>query len=227
MMEDNISDFVFIDGVHLRKDVLVTMAKNAGNITIAEHYMNHLLTHAILYKRDNIFKEVGEIRERYQLMPIPNPKPAPGSDKYQPNFKPLFESPADKARKVYKRMTLDEKRTVLRTALILLRIENELLFPKKVCWIGIYLVVKDRLDDSLKPKDFYDHLASKCMPADWPKDLEIYESTLRGFSRYINAKDSKLAYYEMDDNPFIDLCNEFWNILLDQIINFIPEKGRF
>ena len=40
-------------------------------------------------------------------------------------------------------------------------------------------------------------------------------------SRYIKAEDRELAYYEMEDNPFDELCNEFWMILSEQILTSI------
>lgn len=218
MMEDSLNDYVFIDGVHLLKDKLLTMARKVGNATVAEHYIFYLLHHAHKYQMDELIDEVFKIREIYQFAPIPNPKPTPASDKYSPNYTPLFETRDEKARKAYKKMSLEEKIEVLRLSLLLLRVENELLFPKKNCWTGIYLVIRDRLDNILKPKDFYDIFAKKCMPSDWPEELKITDSTLSTMSRYIKAEDRDLAYYEMNENPFKDLCNEFWKILSDHIL---------
>ena len=59
------------------------------------------------------------------------------------------------------------------------------------------------------------------MPADWPDYLRINKSTLSTMSRYIKAEDRELAYYEMEDNPFDELCNEFWMILSEQILTSI------
>jgi hypothetical protein len=56
------------------------------------------------------------------------------------------------------------------------------------------------------------------MPTDWPEKLKINDSTLSTISRYIKADDRELAYYEMEDNPFNEMCNEFWNILSEQIL---------
>lgn len=218
MMEDSINDYVFIDGVHLLKDKLLVMAKKVGIPNVAEHYLYFLTHHAFMYKMNDLMEEVSEIRDQYQFAPLPNPKPAPGSDKYNSNYTPLFESRDEKARKAYKKMSLDEKIEVLRISLQLLRLKNKLLFPKQNCWIGIYMVVRDRLDSILKPKDFYEIFAKNCMPSDWPEKLKIKESTLSTLSRYIKAEDREFVYYEMEENPFKDLCNEFWKNLSDIIL---------
>ena len=120
MMEDSINDYVFIDGVHLLKDKLLVMAKKVGIPNVAEHYLYFLTHHAFMYKMNDLMEEVSEIRDQYQFAPIPNPKPAPGSDKYNSNYTPLFESRDEKARKAYKKMSLDEKIEVLRISLQLL-----------------------------------------------------------------------------------------------------------
>ena len=80
------SDFVFHDGAYLRKEVLVTMAKNAGSFLLAEHYINSLLVHAILYKLPDIIDDVNEIREHYHVPPYPDLKAALASstEKSQP-----------------------------------------------------------------------------------------------------------------------------------------------
>ena len=70
------SDFVFHDGAYLRKEVLVTMAKNAGSYLLAEHYISSLLVHAILYKLPDIIDDVNEIREHYHVPPYPDLKAA-------------------------------------------------------------------------------------------------------------------------------------------------------
>ena len=226
MKEDNISDYVFIDGVHLRKEALLKMARNVGNPTVAEHYIFFLQRHAYMYKMHELLEELQRIWVNHQFVPLPNPKPSPDSDKYAPSFNPLFESREEKARKAYRRMKPGERIAVLRTSLLLLRLENEPLFTKSACWIGIYLVVRDRLDSMLKPKDFYDNYASKCMPTNWPENLKIKDKTLRNISRYVKTEESDLAYYDMDHNPFNDLCSEFWGILLEQILNIIEEKSE-
>ena len=56
------------------------------------------------------------------------------------------------------------------------------------------------------------------MPSDWPEKLKITDSTLSTLSRYIKAEDREFVYYEMEENPFKDLCNEFWKKLSDIIL---------
>lgn len=217
MMEENINDYVFIDGVHLRKDILITMAKKTGSVTIAEHYMGFLLHHAYMYKMDELIKEVGKIREMYQLIQLPSQKPLPGSDKYKPNFTPKNSTPEEKARAIYKKMSMDKRTKVLKESLFLLNLENDTLFNNRSCWIGLYLVVKDRLDGNITHDGFHD-LAEKFTPKGWPQKKKISKHTLSNITRYIKYDDRALAYYEMEDNPWEELCGEFWKKLLDQIL---------
>ena len=83
------------------------------------------------------------------------------------------------------------------------------------CWIGIYLVVRDRLDEDLKKKPFCGYSIT---PDDWPSELTLGSYSLSNMERHIKGEDKEEPYYLMDNNPFKDLCDEFWKILFSLIL---------
>lgn len=210
-------DFVYHDGVQTRMDLLLAMARNAGDYHIAEHYLNSLLFHAIFHHNEDIAKEVNKVREFYKILPYPNPKSSPASVNNMPDYSPHKTSPADQARLKYRKMTKEERVEVLMYALKILWMEKKVFFENKSCWIGIYLVVRDRLDSKIKQQDFYDY-AILFTPEEWSHKLRIGKSTMSNMARYLSYEDRQEAYYDMTDNPWDDLCNEFWKILLNQIL---------
>ena len=215
MTEEN-SEFVFIDGVHILKDALLKMARNTGNPVIAEHYLFALAYHAVIHKRLDISNEVDEIRKMYNFAPLPTAKPATSSGKYAPDFS-IVEPPEVRARAIYKKLTKENKKKVLRTALVALRLENERLFKNKSCWIGIYFVVKDRLDSTLS-KEYFTDYAGTITPDDWPEDLKIGSTPFSNLSRKVDNKDRVLPYYEMANNPWEDLCEKYWTLVLADLL---------
>jgi len=212
----DISDFVSIDGVSLHKDTLINMAKSTGNPVIAEHYLYALSFHAAIYKRQDISNEVDEIRRIYNFTPLPTAKPPTSSGKYEPDFSTMMPS-EERARAAYKKLDKEKKIEVLCTALTALRTKEMQLFKNKSCWIGIYFVVRDRLDGKINQTDFY-KFASLFTPKDWPKKLKIGETTLSNLSRYVEPKDRNEAYYDMANNPWEDLCEKYWTFVLTDLL---------
>ena len=213
---DKISDYVSIDGVLILKDTLLKMARSTGNPVIAEHYLLALAYHAAIHNRQDIIDEVEEIRKRYNFAPLPTAKTATSSGKYAPDFSAMTP-PEVRARAIYKKLTKENKIKVLRSALTALRVENERLFKNKSSWIGVYFVVRDRLDNKIRQKDFHDY-AVKITPDDWPEDLRAGLNPLSNMTRMVKYEDRQLAYYEMADNPWDELCEKYWTLVLADLL---------
>jgi hypothetical protein len=108
------------------------MAKNAGSFLLAEHYINSLLVHAILYKLPDIIDDVNEIREHYHVPPYPDLKAALASstEKSQPeNGLPSLE---EQARDIYIHLNDKAQRMLLKDCLQLLIIEHPNMFQQNV-----------------------------------------------------------------------------------------------
>lgn len=210
------SDYVSIDGVCLLKDTLIKMARNTGNPVIAEHYLFALAYHAVMHKRQDISDEVDEIRKLYNFAPLPTANRPSSSSKYDPDFSTMAPSEV-RARNVYKKLTKENRIKVLRAALSALRVENVGLFRNKLCWIGVYFVVRDRLDGKINQTDFYDFAVS-FTPDDWPDELRIGSTTLSNLARKVNYEDRSEAYYDMDNNPWDELCEKYWALVLNGLL---------
>jgi hypothetical protein len=52
----------------------------------------------------------------------------------------------------------------------------------------------------------------------WPGELQIGERTLSNFGRCVAYKDRLEAYYDMEKNPWAELCDTYWNLLMQQIL---------
>ena len=61
--------------------------------------------------------------------------------------------------------------------------------------------------------------ANKCTPAEWEDNIRIGETTMSNIGRYISYEDRDEAYYDMKNNPFEDLGDKFWDILVHEILN--------
>lgn len=202
------------DGAYLPAKILIDMAKNAGSYNVAEHYIVSLLNHAIIYNIPKIRKYVDDITRHYNLDPLPTAN-APASDNNMPNFENPHKKQAEKARIIYCKMEKEQREDILKEALAKLRIEKAELFMNTYCWIGIYLVVKDRLDEDLKMTTFCGYSIT---PSGWPSKLALGTNTLSNIGRYIKGKDRFVSYYLMEDNPFKSLCDKFWEILFSLIL---------
>jgi len=211
-----ISDYVSIDGVCLHKDTLLKMAKSTGNQVIAEHYLSALAYHAVIYKSQDIIDEVNEIRKIYNFLPLPTTKRPTSSEKYDPDFSRMTP-PEVRAKAVYKRLDKENKKKVLRMALIVLRTNEIRLFKNKSCWIGIYFVVRDRLDGTIRQSDFY-KFATSITPDDWPEKMKIGRTTLSNLSRKVKYEDRSEAYYDMANNPWDLLCEKYWTLVLNDLL---------
>ena len=202
-------DIVYHNGVAMHIKQLIELAKNADEYSLAQPYIISLLYYANIYQLQDVTDEVDKIRKHYNLLPFPTVN-APASK----NNMPYYDSPqmkqAEIVRKFYLNLKREQREDILKEALDNLRLEKKELFNKNACWIGIYLVVRDRLDDDLKMKSFCEY---NITPSDWPSKFALGNSSLSNIGRYINSKDKSEPYYFMEDNPFSTLCDKFWEIL--------------
>lgn len=211
---ENEKEYVWHDGVRISDEQLVSMARNAGSYALAEHYLCSLLAHGTMYGLTYYIEKVNEVRAQYGVMPIPTPKQADeeGCD----NNRNTRHSLEDQARMKYRAMSIEGRVALFRDCLMILRVNYPKLFRFKNQWQGVYLVVRDRLDNGLSQSDFLS-FAKSAIPKDWPARLWINENVIKNFSRDMQYDDDDEAYYEMDYNPFGLLCDTFWEILKQQI----------
>ena len=159
-----------------------------------------------------IIDKVNEIREHYQVGAMP--KPSVCDDDKVPTRK-FRISVEDQVRKVYRRMTIDERIELIRESLGSMIVNYPKLFRFKNQWQGIYLVIRDRLDYGLSQTDFM-AIARDATPSMWPKQLTISENVIKNFGRVMDLSENE-AYYELKYNPMENLCSVFWNIIKEHI----------
>ena len=201
--------YIWHDGVRIREDQLISMAKRAGSYALAEHYMCSLLAHGTAYGLAYIIDKANEIREYYQVGAIPKPNM---DDDSVPSTSVRRISKEDKMRKAYCLMTIEERIELIKASLGSLRANYPKLFRFKNQWQGIYLVVHDRLDGGLSQTDFMT-MASVAIPDNWPAKLAIAKSVFKNMRRDFRIDDPDEAYYEMDYNPYRTICDAFWEVL--------------
>lgn len=215
-MTEETGMYVNIDGTFIQEDRVLEMAKQAGGISLAEHYLCPLLHHALLLKKDYLAEKVNEVRRHYNLAPFETPCSTPASTNNMPQMLRRKKSSDDLARERFKRMNSEKRIEVVKRCLVLLILNDKTLFNNKSCWIGIYLVIRDRLI-RMSQRDFKT-FSEKCTPSDWGKKLWIGNSTMSNLGRIISFDDRQQAYYDMENNPFDELCEKFWSILLNEIL---------
>ena len=211
---ENEKEYVWHDGVRISDEQLISMARNAGSYALAEHYLCSLLAHGTMYGLTYYINKVNEVRAQYGVMPIPTPKQA--DDHEWNNSRHTRQSLDDQARMKYRAMSIESRVALFRDCLMILRVNYPKLFRFKNQWQGVYLVVRDRLDNGLSQSDFLT-FARSAIPKGWPARLWINENVIKNFSRDMQFDDDDEAYYEMDYNPFSLLCDTFWEILKQHI----------
>lgn len=214
-------EYVYHNGIYVHVTKMIVMAKNAGDYSLAQPFLVSLLYHANMYQLQYINDEVDNIRKHYNLAPFPSAG-APASSNNMPNFEAPQKKQAEIAREYYIHLTKNQRETILKEALIQLRIGHEKLFWNKSCWIGVYLVVRDRLDEDLSMQGF---CKLNITPGSWPSKLIIGVKSLSNIRRYIKGKDCEKSYYLMEKNPFKNLCDKFWEILLGLILTKKSENN--
>ena len=91
------------------------------------------------------------------------------------------------------------------------------IFWKKQHWMGVYLVLRDRLGMRCPQKRFAD-FAPKITPQNCQESLKIGQTTMTNFSKII-LEDK--PYFEMKHNPFEEVCKTLWDIIFKQILTKI------
>ena len=216
-MTRDLSEYVCLDGVYVKEDQVVKMAGNAGSFAVAEHYLCALLAHGLMYGKKEIIDRVNEVRGQYQVLPFAKPEDQGPRDEYG---RSRMESVELKVRKAYGQMSEERRHEVMKQCLQLLRMQSDLL-PKKNDWLGVMLVVRDRLDGNINQNNFYEY-ACAITPEDWPEALRIGEHTAKNFSRQLAAEDRMEAYYDMESNPQEKLCDKLWEIIIQAVLTEIP-----
>ena len=202
-------DCVWHDGIRMKDETLVGMAMKAGSYALAEHYLVTLMAHGLMYGFYDYIDLVNEVRAYYRVEKIPVPK--------KETQKTLMLMPKkkfyDDLRIRYQNMTTPEKEVLLQEALKGLMANHPDLFRKKYHWLGIYLVVRDRLDYGLTQCGFL-MMACHATPALWPERLKLTENVFKNIYKVFEADDFENAYFEMAYNPMASLCDTFWDVLM-------------
>ena len=167
-MSEVSNDLVFHDGFYFKEEQLLKMAMAAGSWSAAEHYMFSLLAHAVIYHKIYIIDNINEVRDYYRIVPIPKGSTASGNNKPHDKWQPSLD---DQARMRYASMNGMKRKAILRECMQRLRIERPDLFQKKNNWMGLYLVIRDRLEDNLSQTDFFG-FAQGITPVDWANQMQ-------------------------------------------------------
>ena len=210
-LEDRLN-FVWHNGVKVEYSMLVTLAKGAGDYALAQPYLVSLLAHGLVYGYSDYIDLVNEIRAYYQVAKIPVPKQEAGEKDGQ---KMTRQQRLDAIRKKYLKMSTPEKELLLQKALTALRENHPNIFRRKNHWLGIYLVMRDRLDYGLTQCGFL-IIASHATPELWPENLKLTDNIFNNMNKVFDANSFDEAYYEMDYNPMEALCDTFWEGLMQQ-----------
>lgn len=131
----------------------------------------------------------------------------------------LPESPSTEQRVLerYQQLSSEQRYELLRKAMsCLLEAKDERglrVFRNKKDWMGVYLVLRDRLGVRCTQSSFATHVL-KFTPEDCPEDLRISNGTMTNFSKVVTEEK---AYYKMKHNPFASLCETLWDIILQML----------
>ena len=198
-MTKNFSEYIYLDGLWLRREQLLQLAMGVGNYAQAEHYLFALLADAVVKGKREAILEVNK-------------------DDLQ--GKTRLTAADEQAKKLFLKMTREEKLDVLRRSMSRLLADYHL-FNYARHWLAIFLVVRDRLvGESLNQTSFIDR-ASEITPDDLPEKLRMCKNTMKNFSREIKESDRSEVYYRMKHNPQELLCDTFWSIIQETILTEI------
>ena len=205
--------YIWHDGVRIREDQLISMAKRASTYEEAKCYIISLMAHGLVYGLYDYINKVNEIRVHHHVSPMPLPE----VDCVSINKDEVGDKSEDTARKMYMMMEMGMRKKVVMLSVITLYENHPEMFRSKNDWIGIYLVIRDRVNGNLSKSEFAG-VVINVIPDWWPKHLMINGYTMSNFARCLDYNDRFEAYYDMDNNPWDGLCNTFWEILKQQIL---------
>ena len=205
--------YIWHDGATIKEDLLVTMAMRAGSMTIAEHNILSLYRHILIENGlDEYVKIENDVRCHYNAETVPMPDAKTIKRQSQSE-----RSKDDKARELYLKLDYVHRVALLNEALNILMCNHAEVFTSAIDWSGIYLVAHDRLDPKVNRTTFY-KLAVDSTPEDWPEELRIGLNTLSNFAHYVSYEDRREAYFDMENNPWDELCDVFWSIVKQLIL---------
>ena len=198
------NEYIYLDGMWLRREQLIQLALNAGRFDVAEHYLCALLADAVVSGRREAIVEVNEVREHYGVKAIPL---ADGE----------LEDDNEETKRLFLKMDREQRIDVLRRSMSRL-LSDYHLFIYARHWLAIFMVVRDRLVGvSLNQKNFLT-LANEIAPEGLPLKLRFGENTRKNLGREIDECDRSEVYYRMKRNPQKQLCDTFWDIVKDTIL---------
>ena len=175
---------IYLDGDDLPVQKVLNMAKGARDNSIAEHYLV-----ALFYEAD--------VREMFRSPDLPA---AEGNLPDDPSLE-------KEAKRYFKGLSEGNQLKLLREAMKQLRDSN--VFNKKQHWIGVFLVVRDRLSGDPIQSHFTEY-AKKFTPNDFPEELKIGK-VMTNVSKKIDTNE---LYYDLENNPYETVCDEFWDTIL-------------
>ena len=136
-------------------------------------------------------------------------------------YMPSFESQEDRIRSFFNKQDDRTQQAWLREAMkALMGITDHTgraIFGQKQHWMGVYLVLRDRLGIRCPQKGFADY-APKITPQNCQENLKIGQTTMTNFSKLV-IEDK--PYFEMKHNPFEEVCKTLWDIIFKQILTKI------
>jgi len=214
-MNKDLKDYVYLDGMWLQEKQLLKLAMNVGSYQMAEHYLCALLFDAVSKGKREVLPEVNKVREHYGVSPIPLSEEDLEDDR-ELRGKTRVTASDLQAKTLYLKMTREERIDVLRQSMKSL-LSDYHLFIYARHWLGVFMVVRDRLvGESLNLNNFLP-LASEFCPDSLPGKLRYNENTRKNIGREINEDDRGEVYYRMRRNPQQTLCDTFWEIVKDTI----------
>ena len=215
-MTNNMSEYIYLDGMWLKEEQLLKLAMNVGNFALAEHYLCALLADAVIKGRREAIVKVNKVREHYGVKAIPL-----GQDDLQEDDdlkgKTRLTAADEQAKRLFLNMTEEERLELLRKCMRRL-IADYHLFIYARHWLAIFMVVRDRLvGESLNQTNFQT-LANEITPEGMPLKLRFGENTRKNLGREICEADRGEVYYRMKRNPQKQLCDAFWDIVKNTIL---------
>ena len=158
-------------------------------------------------KDDKLLDELDKAKERRWGSRFPQQEVT--TPQNLPPFRSQDEEAIDRFNKLTEQARLDLLRDAMKKLLEAKNVRGVKIFCQKQQWMGIYLVLRDRLGVRLSQKEFTD-FAIKITPYECPDKVKISENTMTNFSKKIIENK---VYYEMKHNPFSDVCDAFWNLV--------------
>ena len=215
-MNKDLKDYVYLDTMWLQEKQLLKLAMNVGSFQLAEHYLCAYLFDAVAKGKREALLEVNKVREHYGVAPIPLSQ-EDMQDEKDLRGKMKVTASDIQAKKLFQKMTREERIDVLRLSMKSL-LSDYHLFIYTRHWLGVFMVVRDRLvGESLNLKNFL-MLASEFCPDSLPEKLRYNENTRKNIGREINEEDRGEVYYKMKRNPQQTLCDTFWEIVKSMLL---------